>query len=73
MTLLVRFDDEARGPDGEVVYSNETALHARTRWGKIVFQQDFYADTERITAFDRHLRELGVSLPLDGAQVGSAA
>jgi ketosteroid isomerase-like protein len=73
MTLLVRFDDEARGPDGEIVYSNETALHARTRWGKIVWQQDFYADTERITAFDRHLSELGVSLPVDGAQVGSAA
>lgn len=74
MTLLVRFDDEARGADGELVYSNETALQVRTRWGKIVWQQDFYADTERIAAFDRHLSELGVTLPIDGpARVGSAA
>jgi ketosteroid isomerase-like protein len=61
MTLLVRFDDEANAPDGEQIYRNRTLLLARTRWGKIVWQQDFYEDTERIGAFDARLRELGVA------------
>ncbi len=69
LTLLVRFDDEARAPDGEQIYRNRTFLLARTRWGKIVSQQDFYEDTERISAFDARLTELGVA-PVG---VGSAA
>jgi ketosteroid isomerase-like protein len=61
MTLLVRFDDEARSPDGEQIYRNRTFLLARTRWGKIVSQQDFYEDTERIGALDVRLTELGLA------------
>ncbi len=60
MTLLVRFDDEAHGPDGEELYRNRTLLIARARWAKIVWQQDFYEDTERIGALDARLTELGV-------------
>lgn len=69
MTLLVRFDDEAHAPDGEQIYRNRTFLLARTRWGKIVSQQDFYEDTERIGALEQRLTELGVA----PVSVGSAA
>ena len=60
MTLLVRFDDGATGADGEQLYANRTVLLARTRWGRIVEQEDFYVDTARIEAFDRRLTELGI-------------
>lgn len=60
LTLWARFDDHADAPDGSRIYQNRTALVLRTRWGKIVEQEDFYADTERIAAFDRKLTELGV-------------
>ena len=60
MTLLVRFDDHATGADGEQLYANRTVLLARTRWGRIVEQEDFYEDTTRIEAFDRRLTELGI-------------
>ena len=60
MTLWVRFDDHADGPDGERLYENRTVLVLRTRWGKVVEQEDYYADTDRIAAFDRRLTELGV-------------
>jgi ketosteroid isomerase-like protein len=60
MTLMVRFDDHAHGPDGEQLYGNRTALLARTRWGKVVWQQDFYEDTARIGALDARLTEMGV-------------
>jgi ketosteroid isomerase-like protein len=61
MTLLVRFDDHARAPGGgEVIYRNRTVLVARMRWGRIVWQEDFYEDTERIGALDARLSELGV-------------
>jgi ketosteroid isomerase-like protein len=61
MTLAIRFDDEAHAPDGERIYRNRTFLLARARWGKIVSQQDFYEDTERIDALDARLSELGVA------------
>ena len=61
MTLWARFDDHADGPDGTRIYENRTALVLRTRWGKIVEQDDFYADTERIAAADRKLTELGIA------------
>lgn len=61
MTLIVRFDDEARAPDGELLYRNRTLLLARARWGKIVWQQDFYEDTGRIAALDVRLSELGIT------------
>ena len=60
LTLIVRFDDWADRPDGERIYANRTALVARTRWGRIVEQQDFYEDTGRILALEERLRELGV-------------
>jgi ketosteroid isomerase-like protein len=60
LTLVVRFDDRASGPGGEELYANRTAIVARTRWGKIVEQDDFYLDTERIVAFEEKLRALGV-------------
>ncbi len=60
MTLIVRFDDWAEGPGGERIYANRTLLLARTRWGRIVEQQDFYEDTARITALEQRLQELGV-------------
>jgi ketosteroid isomerase-like protein len=61
MTFLIRFDDHADGPDGERIYENRTVLVLRTRWGKVVEHEDFYADTGRIAAFDRRLTELGVA------------
>jgi ketosteroid isomerase-like protein len=69
MSLIVRFDDEAHAPDGEQIYRNRTFLLARVRWGKIVSQQDFYEDTERIGALDVRLTELGLA----PVSVGSAA
>lgn len=58
MTIVARFDDAA-DLDGEHLYDNQTVLVCRTRWGKIVHQADYYADTERIAAFDRALTERG--------------
>jgi ketosteroid isomerase-like protein len=60
LTLWARFDDHADGPDGTRLYENRTVLVLRTRWGRVVEQHDFYADTERIAGFDRKLAELGV-------------
>ena len=60
MTLVARFDDHATGPGGEELYANRVVILARTRWGKIVEQEDFYLDTARILAFEEKLRELGV-------------
>jgi ketosteroid isomerase-like protein len=61
MSLMVRFDDRAKGPGGEELYRNRTFLLARSRWGKIVWQEDFYEDTERIGVLDARLSELGVA------------
>ncbi len=62
LRLLVRFDDFALAPGGtEQIYSNRTALIAHTRWGRIVRQEDFYEDTERIAALDARLSELGIA------------
>ena len=61
MTLLARFDDRAHDAAGVEVYRNRTVLLARTRWGRIVRQEDFYEDTQRIEALERSLVERGVS------------
>lgn len=58
MTLMVRFDDHADAPGGRRIYENRTVLVLRTRWGRIVDHDDFYADTARIEAFDRELTAL---------------
>jgi ketosteroid isomerase-like protein len=60
LTLWARFDDHADAPDGNRIYENRTVLVLRTRWGKIVEQDDFYTDTTRLLALDRKLTELGV-------------
>jgi ketosteroid isomerase-like protein len=60
LRLVARFDDRAAGPAGEELYANRVVIVARTRWGKIVEQDDFYLDTARIVAFEEKLRELGV-------------
>jgi ketosteroid isomerase-like protein len=60
LTLIVRFDDFALAPSGEEIYRNRTVLLARSRWGRIVWQEDFYEDTERIGALDVRLSALGV-------------
>jgi ketosteroid isomerase-like protein len=60
MTLIARFEDHAHGPAGEELYRNRTVLLARTRWGRIVWQEDFYEDTQVIAALDTRLTELGV-------------
>jgi len=59
--MLVRFDDHADAPDGEWIYQNRTVLVLRTKWGRIVDQEDFYVDTSNIDALDRKLSELGVA------------
>jgi ketosteroid isomerase-like protein len=61
LTVVIRFDDWAAGPDGEEIYANRTVLVARTRWGKIVEHEDFYLDTGRILRLEEKLRELGVT------------
>jgi ketosteroid isomerase-like protein len=60
MALVVPFDDRALGSEGEELYRNRTVLAIRTRWGRIVEHEDLYEDTERIEAFERRLRALGV-------------
>jgi ketosteroid isomerase-like protein len=60
MTVWARFDDQARAPDGEVLYRNRVAMVIRTRWGKIVRHEDFYEDTGRIETLERRLSERGV-------------
>jgi len=69
LTMVVRFDDHANGPGGEEIYANRTVLVVRTRWGKIVEQEDFYEDTERILAFEQTLRGAGVA-PAEDRDVG---
>lgn len=61
LTMWVRFDDHADAPDGRRLYENQTVLVLRTRWGKVVEQQDFYVDTAGIVALDHSLAELGVA------------
>lgn len=60
LTMWVRFDDHADAPDGTRLYANSTVLVLRTRWGKVVEQHDFYADTGEILECERRLTERGV-------------
>jgi ketosteroid isomerase-like protein len=61
LTIWARFDDHADSSDGTRLYENRTVLVLRTRWGKVVEQQDFYLDTGRLADFDRKLTELRVA------------
>lgn len=60
LTAIARFDDHALGPDGEELYSNQTLILVRTRWGKVIEQRDFYVDTGRMIEFEGKLTELGI-------------
>ncbi len=61
MTLLARFDDHARDPAGEQeIYRNQTVLLARTRWGQIVRQEDYYQDTRRIEDLEARLSGMAI-------------
>jgi ketosteroid isomerase-like protein len=61
LTLVARFDDRAIGPNGEELYANRVVFVVRTRWGKIVDHEDFFADTGRIDRLEAKLRDLGVA------------
>jgi ketosteroid isomerase-like protein len=56
MRAAVRFDDHAEDPAGTRVYENRAVLYITTRWGKVVRQEDFFADTSRIEVFEQHLK-----------------
>ncbi|MCB0857870.1 MAG: nuclear transport factor 2 family protein [Solirubrobacterales bacterium] len=60
LTAVARFDDHATGAGGEELYSNQTMIMVRTRWGKVTEQRDFYVDTGRMIDFDRKLTEMGI-------------
>jgi ketosteroid isomerase-like protein len=60
LTLITRFDDHADGPKGQRLYQNQAVLVLRTRFTKIIEQQDFYIDTDRIIEFDHALNDHGV-------------
>ncbi|MCW2829896.1 MAG: hypothetical protein JWP31_588 [Aeromicrobium sp.] len=59
-TILVRFDDHASDDTGAQVYANRTVLLCRTRWGRIVRQEDYYYDTVRMRTFDENLTARGM-------------
>ena len=69
MNLVVRFDDGATGADGEQLYAKRTVLLARTRWGRIVEQEDLFWDSSRIAEFDARLVE-SWAYPAGGATAG---
>ena len=62
LEICVRFDDTGHAPDGEQIYANRTVIWARTRWGKIIEQRDFYEDTNRILDFETKLQELDIPI-----------
>ena len=53
-TVLLRFTNEARDANGNVVYANRGAIFAQAAWGKIKRQED-YEDTQKVVAFDEYL------------------
>lgn len=61
LMIWARFDDFVNAADGTPLYENRTVLVMRTRWGKIVDHEDFYADTARIAELDHKLTALGVA------------
>ena len=60
MTILARFDDASDLPDGSHLYDNRTVLLCRTRWGRIVRQEDFYFDTVRMETLEKELAARGL-------------
>lgn len=60
MTILARFDDASDLPDGSHLYDNQTVLLCRTRWGKVVRQEDYYYDTVRMETLEKELVARGI-------------
>src|SRR5688572_29967480 len=54
MTVAVVISDEARGPNGELTYSNRAVEIWKARWGKIV-AGELFEDTEKASAWDAAL------------------
>lgn len=52
--VMLRFTNQARDENGNVVYSNRGAIFARAAWGKIRYQED-YEDSQKVVAFDQYL------------------
>ncbi len=71
LTLVARFDDGALDPSGRRIYANRAVLLLRTRFGRVVEQEDFYADTGAILEFERSLGELGVEPAVSAARAAS--
>jgi ketosteroid isomerase-like protein len=53
-TVLLRFTNEARDANGNLVYANRGAIFAQAAWGKIKHQED-YEDTQKVVEFDKYL------------------
>ncbi len=60
LTAIARFDDRSVTDEGEELYSNQTMIMVRTRWGKVTEQRDFYVDTGRILDFEQKLIDRGI-------------
>jgi ketosteroid isomerase-like protein len=52
--LCIRFTDNAKAPDGTVIYANRVVVFARLVWGKIVFEET-YEDTQKVVGLDEYL------------------
>jgi ketosteroid isomerase-like protein len=61
-SIWVRFNDRASAPDGALVYENRGVIYAKTRWGKIVRQED-HEDTGKVAAFDAYLSAQAAAEP----------
>jgi ketosteroid isomerase-like protein len=55
-TVAIHFTDHAKGPDGDVVYSNRGVLFGKVVWGKIR-SGTVYEDTQKVADFDDYLAE----------------
>src|SRR5712692_7497657 len=53
-TVCVHFTDQARGSDGEIVYSNSGVLFGKAAWGKIKHYV-VYEDTQKVAELDEYL------------------
>ncbi len=58
-TLCVHFTDHARGPEGEIVYSNQGVIFGKGAWGKLKYYV-VYEDTEKVAEFDQYLAKHGL-------------
>jgi ketosteroid isomerase-like protein len=52
--VCIRFTDDARAPDGTVVYANRAVIFVKLAWGRIVFEET-YEDTQKVAELDEYL------------------